>query len=141
MMMIGQKLYAWKIRHFVKFHWKFVCERLVNAVHLHSVSISRIYISKQFFFIWIVIVINHISLVFWKLRYSEWYQICFYYIFYVNQVSLYPKILYLELFCPDEIYFSSSCKLWERVWIVVVSILLMWLDLKSLKYVSNTWFH
>ena len=69
-MMIGQKLYAWKIRHFVKFHWKFVCERLVNAVHLHSVSFSKIYISKQFFFIWIVIVIDgiridFISSVFW----------------------------------------------------------------------------
>ena len=69
-MMIGQKLYAWKIRHFVKFHWKFVCERLVNAVHLHSVSISTIYISKWFFFIWIVIVIDgiridFISSVFW----------------------------------------------------------------------------
>ena len=77
-MMIGQKLYAWKIRHFVKFHWKFVCERLVNAVHLHSVSISRIYISKQLFVIWIAIVIDrvrvdHILLVFWKLRCSDSY--------------------------------------------------------------------
>ena len=58
-MMIGQKLYAWKIRHFVKFHWKFVCERLVNAVHLHSVSISRIYVSKELFVIWIAIVIDN----------------------------------------------------------------------------------